>query len=84
MNTALTDTTVNNPKLVTPALMLDFEQISQTYDRFMDSFPGGEIFYAAKDNAMFFSIIALTKGVGRPVQESFRMYLQIQAGIRVI
>jgi ornithine decarboxylase len=51
MNTVLTDTTVNNPNLVTPALVLDFEQISQTYNRFIDSFPGGEIFYAVKANA---------------------------------
>jgi ornithine decarboxylase len=51
MNTVLMDTTVNNPTLVTPALVLDFEQISQTYDRFLDSFPSGQIFYAVKANA---------------------------------
>ncbi|MEP6984248.1 MAG: type III PLP-dependent enzyme [Chloroflexota bacterium] len=51
MNTVLMDTTVNNPTLVTPALVLDFEQISQTYDRFSDSFPSGQIFYAVKANA---------------------------------
>jgi len=45
------DTTVNNPNLVTPALVLDFEQISQTYDRFLDSFPAGQIYYAVKANA---------------------------------
>jgi ornithine decarboxylase len=45
------DTTVNNPNLVTPALVLDFEQISQTYNRFIDAFPGGQIFYAVKANA---------------------------------
>lgn len=51
MNTVLMDTTVNNPNLVTPALVLDFEQISQTYDRFIDAFPGGQVFYAVKANA---------------------------------
>ena len=51
MNTVLMDTTVNNPNLVTPALVLDFEQISQTYNRFIDAFPGGQIYYAVKANA---------------------------------
>jgi ornithine decarboxylase len=51
MNTVLMDTTVNNPNLVTPALVLDFEQISQTYDRFLNAFPIGQIFYAVKSNA---------------------------------
>ena len=51
MNTVLMDTTVNNPNLVTPALVLDFEQINQTYNRFIDAFPGGQIYYAVKANA---------------------------------
>jgi ornithine decarboxylase len=51
MNTVRMDTVVRNPNMVTPSLVLDFENINQTYDRFVDSFPNGQVFYAVKANA---------------------------------
>lgn len=51
MNTVRMDTVVHDPNMVTPSLVLDFEHISQTYDRFVDSFPNGQVFYAVKANA---------------------------------
>ena len=51
MNTVLMDTVLHNPNTQTPALVLDFDVIQQTYNRFLDAFPGGQIFYAMKANA---------------------------------
>lgn len=45
------DAVLHDSQVVTPALVLDYNQISTTYDRFLDAFPGGEIFYAVKANA---------------------------------
>jgi ornithine decarboxylase len=45
------DTILHDPKIQTPALVLDFNVIQQTYTRFLDAFPGGQIFYAMKANA---------------------------------
>ncbi len=51
MNTVRMDTVIHDPNLVTPALVLDFDNISQTYDRFVEAYPGGQVFYAVKANA---------------------------------
>lgn len=45
------DTILHDSLTVTPNLILDFNIIDNTYDRFIESFPGGEIFYAVKANA---------------------------------
>lgn len=45
------DTFLRDPNVITPSLTLDFEIIHQTYNRFVDNFPGGQIFYAMKANA---------------------------------
>jgi ornithine decarboxylase len=51
MNKVLMDTILHNPETQTPALVIDFAQIQETYDRFLAAFPGGQIFYAMKANA---------------------------------
>src|SRR5688572_5130545 len=51
MNTVLMDTILHNPTTQTPALVLDFNQIQETYNRFLAAFPGAEIYYAMKANA---------------------------------
>ncbi|MDX1995233.1 MAG: type III PLP-dependent enzyme [bacterium] len=45
------DSILNDPSTSTPSLTLDFETISATYDRFIDLFPGGMVYYAMKANA---------------------------------
>jgi len=45
------DTVVYDSTISTPTLILDFDVINQTYDRFMANFPGGEVYYAMKANA---------------------------------
>jgi ornithine decarboxylase len=51
MNTVRMDALLRDPRTPTPTLVLDFDIIHQTYDRFIDAFPGGSIFYAVKANA---------------------------------
>lgn len=51
MNTVLLDTVLHDTNTQTPALIMDFNVIQQTYTRFLDAFPGGQIFYAMKANA---------------------------------
>lgn len=42
---------LNDPTLATPALVIDFEDITHTYARFGHAFPGGHVYYAMKANA---------------------------------
>ncbi len=51
MNTVQLDTTASDSTLPTPALILDYDIISETYHRFIDLFPGGRVYYAMKANA---------------------------------
>ncbi|NJL57579.1 hypothetical protein HC928_22460 [bacterium] len=45
------DIVLNDSLTPTPSLILDFETISTTYNRFVDLFPGGLVYYAMKANA---------------------------------
>lgn len=45
------DSVLRAPETVTPSLVMNFNTISATYDRFLKAFPGGDIFYAVKANA---------------------------------
>ncbi len=51
MNNVLMDTVLQDPETNTPSLIIDFDIINENYDRFLDSFPGGQVFYAVKANA---------------------------------
>jgi ornithine decarboxylase len=41
----------HHPTLFTPTLILDFQNITHTYRRFLHAFPGGLVYYAMKANA---------------------------------
>ncbi len=47
----LMDSVLRDARTVTPSLILDFNIIQQTYDRFLAAMPGSTIFYAVKANA---------------------------------
>lgn len=51
MNDVRLDTALYDSETTTPTLFLDFEKISHTYQRFLDSFPGSLIYYAFKANS---------------------------------
>jgi ornithine decarboxylase len=45
------DTLLNDPQTITPSLLIDFNTIENTFNRFIESFPGAHVFYAMKSNA---------------------------------
>jgi ornithine decarboxylase len=51
MNNVRLDTILHDSLTTTPSLVLDFEHIHHTYNRFLDAFPSGLIYYAVKANA---------------------------------
>jgi ornithine decarboxylase len=51
MNNVPLDTFVNDSTVSTPTLVLDFDVISATYNRFTSLFNGGLVYYAVKANA---------------------------------
>ncbi len=51
MNNVRLDMVLTDPFTLTPTLVLDFDIIAQTYDRFLDAFPGAQVYYAMKANA---------------------------------
>lgn len=81
MNTVRMDTVLRDPNTVTPALVLDFENISQTYDRFTDAFPNGLVFYAVKANANPDIIrLVVEKGGGLEIASLAELELSLRAG----
>lgn len=81
MNAVRLDNTLNNSQLVTPALVLDFENISNTYDRFSQAFPGAWITYAMKANANqpILDFLA-TKGAGFEIASQPELDRALAAG----
>jgi ornithine decarboxylase len=51
MNNVLMDTVLHDPCTITPNLVIDYSIIDNTYDRFVQNFPGGLVYYALKANA---------------------------------
>lgn len=81
MNTVRMDTLLRDPNLVTPALVLDFDIISQTYDRFLKSFRSGQIFYAMKANANPDVIrLVVEKGGGLEIASLAELERSLEAG----
>ena len=81
MTTVRLDTAVRNPYLPTPGLVLDFESISQTYDRFLDCFPTGEVFYAMKANSNIDVIeLVVEKNGGLEIASLHELQRSLQAG----
>ena len=42
------DTILHDPRTITPNLVIDYDVIDETYERFLQNFPGGLIYYAVK------------------------------------
>jgi ornithine decarboxylase len=51
LNNVRLDTILYDPTTPSPTLVLDFDVIAKTYDRFLDAFPSGLVYYAMKANA---------------------------------
>ncbi|MFN8531441.1 MAG: type III PLP-dependent enzyme [Anaerolineae bacterium] len=85
MDTVRLDTTLLNPHVATPALALDFEVISQTYDRFVSAFRAynarGVVYYAMKANATQDVLDLLgRKGAGFEIASLPELYKALAAG----
>lgn len=81
MNTVLMDTILQNPNTSTPSLVLDFDIIREHFTRFVDSFPGGQVFYACKANAnpAIIQLVVDQKG-GLEIASLAELELSLNAG----
>lgn len=81
MNNVLMDTILHDPRTITPNLVIDYDVIDQTYQRFLENFPGGLIYYAVKANAnpqiMQFVV---DKGGGLEIASAAELELALNAG----
>ncbi len=87
MDTVRLDSTLTNPFVVTPALVLDFENIAHTYRRFENAFRSasarGVIYYAMKANANQDVIDLLAaQGSGFEIASSPELDKALAAGAR--
>ncbi len=81
MNTVRMDTLLRDPNLVTPAVVLDFDIISQTYDNFVKTFHGGQLFYAMKANSTPDVIrLVVEKGGGLEIASLAELERSLEAG----
>lgn len=82
MNDVRLDTILHDTLTTTPALIVDFDIIRQTYDRFAAAFPNAHIDYAMKANANPVVIRAIgQKGAGMEIASLAELKLALDAGI---
>jgi ornithine decarboxylase len=82
MNNVRLDTALHDVLTSTPALIVDFDIIRQTYDRFVTAFPNSHIAYAMKANANPLVIRALAqKGAGMEIASLAELKLALSAGV---
>jgi ornithine decarboxylase len=82
MNNVRLDTALHDILTSTPALIVDFDIIRQTYDRFVKAFPNSHIAYAMKANANPLVIRALAqKGAGMEIASLAELKLALNAGV---
>jgi ornithine decarboxylase len=75
------DTVLQDPLTITPTLVLDYDIIDNTYDRFIDAFPGGLIYYAMKANANpLISRLVVEKGGGLEIASLAELERALDAG----
>lgn len=75
------DTILQDPTTNTPTNVLDYNIISNTYDRFVESFPGGDVFYAMKANANpLISRLVVEKGGGLEIASAAELDKAFDAG----
>ena len=81
MNNVRLDTILHDIFTTTPSLILDFEVINRTYNRFLDSFPGGLIYYAVKANSNpHISELVANRGGGLEIASLAELELSLRAG----
>ncbi len=81
MNNVHLDTVLQDPQTVTPSLVLDYNIINENYDRFIQAFPGGEIFYAMKANANPNIVkYVVAKGGGVEIASLAELQVSLNAG----
>ncbi len=81
MNTPSLRAFLRNPELQTPTLVMDFDIVNQTYDRFMQAFPDSDIYYAVKANANpLINKTVITRGGGLEIASLAELNLALNAG----
>lgn len=81
MNDVRLDTILHDSLTATPSLILDYENINRTYNRFLDSFPGGMIYYAVKANANPHILeLVVSRGGGLEIASLAELELALAAG----
>ncbi len=83
LDTVRMDTLLHDSYTVTPSLILDFDQIRQTYHRFTAAFPGAAIDYAMKANSNFQIIQTLVElGGGMEIASLAELQKVLDAGAK--
>jgi ornithine decarboxylase len=81
MNKVRLDTILHDSLTTTPSLVLDFEYINRTYNRFLDAFPGGLVYYALKANANPHIVqLVVDRGGGLEIASLAELELALNAG----
>lgn len=77
----LMDSVLRDTRTVTPSLILDFNTIRQTYDRFLTAMPGSTVFYAVKANANPQVLqLVVDKGAGLEIASLAELERSLDAG----
>lgn len=77
----LMDSVLRDTRTVTPSLILDFNVIKQTYDRFLAAMPGSTVYYAVKANANPQVLqLVVDKGAGLEIASLAELERSLDAG----
>lgn len=77
----LMDSVLRDTRTVTPSLILDFNVIKRTYDRFLAAMPGSTMYYAVKANANPQVLQAVVdKGAGLEIASLAELERSLDAG----
>jgi ornithine decarboxylase len=83
MNTVQLDVTTSDSSVSTPTLILDYDIISETYDRFIDLYPSGMVYYAVKANANpRICRLVVERGGGLEIASMAELELALRVGAR--
>jgi ornithine decarboxylase len=81
MDNVRMDIVLNDAHTSTPTLVIDFQNIRHTFDRFLHSFPGAEIYYAMKANAnQLVNRLVVEKGGGLEIASLAELERALDAG----
>lgn len=81
MNNVHLDTILHDTLTTTPSLILNYDTINRTYNRFLEAFPNGLIYYAVKANANphILELVA-SRGGGLEIASLAELELALAAG----